>query len=309
MKYNDLKIQNEVSQAIQNYYGFNVSSIEFIPVGEESYAYAISTDQGQKYFVKYCEQAEVIKNIAIVNSLLIQLRHLPFVVAPIEAHGDTAFNILNGKMYVYAYIEGEVVRMGNGKFNKELVEELTKIMSAIHNSAPSVDLPEESFRNAFSARFEKLLTLATDGVLESDVKQLLLNNKEVINELIQKHDAISMKYLAEKPRFVLTHGDITGLNLIMSKDGIKLVDWDGAMFAPAERDINFLFDNPHFSIDDYFALTNRSHFEPDLKDYYGQDWALNSIIGNFESILNDGTAKGDKNEYIEEINEYLGYYK
>lgn len=309
MKFNDFNIQNEVTQAFQKYYSFKAISIEFIPVGEVSYAYIVSTDQGSQYFVKYTEQHDVIININRVNKLLTQLRQFPFVVPPVESNYQNSFDVMNGKISVYPYIEGEVIRMGNRKFDQDLVKELTKIMASIHVSETSVDLPKESFENNFAQRLENLLMLATKGELEEDLRLLLLDNEEVIRDLIIKHNVLSNKYLQIKPRFVLTHGDVTGLNVIRSTDGIKLVDWDNAMFAPAERDINFLFDNQYFSIDEYFALTHQSHFEPELKEYYGQDWSLNSIIGNFESILNQGRAKVDRNEYIEEINEYLDYYK
>lgn len=309
MKYNDLKVQSEISQSFENHYRFKITSTDFIPVGEESYAYILTTNNGDKYFAKYCEQPHVIENIDKVNSLLTELRSFPFVVPPIEANGQKSFGVINGEMYVYPYIEGELISMGNHEFNKELVDELTNIMASIHNSNPSVDLPKEQFKDTFSTRLEKLLKAAQNDSFDEDVKQLLVNNEKTICDVIDKHSSIANKYSQTKPRFVLTHGDITGLNLIKSNDGIKLVDWDGAMFAPAERDINFLLDNPHFSIEKYFELTHQNHFAPELKEYYGQDWALHDILGNFESILNDGRAKGDKNEYVDEINEYLSYFK
>lgn len=309
MKYNDSKVQSEISQSFQDQYGLKIISTDFIPVGEESYTYILTTDNGVKYFAKYCEQAGVIKNIDKVNDLLLQLKDYPFVVPPLRATGEKSFNVLNGKMYVYPYIEGEVINMGNDRFDKELVDELTKIMAAIHNASISVELPKEQFQNAFDERLTKLLEAAHADRVEEDIRQLLTNNETVVRDLIAKYDSIAHKYVGSHPRFVLTHGDITGLNLIRSNEGIKLVDWDGAMLAPAERDINFLFDNPNFSIEKYFELTHQNHFEPELKEYYSQDWALNSIIGNFESILNDDKARGDKRDYVDEINEYLSYYR
>ena len=106
------------------------------------------------------------------------------------------------------------------------------------------------------------------------------------------------KYKVNPPEFVLTHGDVTGLNIIKIGGGLKLVDWDGAMFAPKERDYIFFNGNPYFS----------TPHDTELREYYTDTWALDSIIGNFESLLSDGSEKADKNDYIEEIKLYLSYY-
>ena len=87
-----------------------------------------------------------------------------------------------------------------------------------------------------------------------------------------------------------------------------MVDWDGAMLAPRERDLNFLYDNPNFSLAKYAQLSGYQNFDLQMKEYYGRQWALDSIIGNFESLLRNSKSKVDENEYLEEIEKYLGYY-
>lgn len=116
------------------------------------------------------------------------------------------------------------------------------------------------------------------------------------------------KYIVSNPKLVLTHGDITGLNIILSEEGLKLTDWDGACYAPKERDFIFLFDNPNFSLEQYFQLTGEKYYDPLLKEFYNLDWALNSIIGNFENLINTNKSKDDKQECFDEIIEYLSYY-
>lgn len=68
-------------------------------------------------------------------------------------------------------------------------------------------------------------------------------------------------------------------------------------------------DNQHFDVDRYLQLTRRTRYYPELTAYYGQEWSLNSIIGNFESLLRADKCKGNKRDYIAEINRYLNYYR
>ncbi|HEV7424692.1 MAG TPA: phosphotransferase, partial [Candidatus Paceibacterota bacterium] len=115
------------------------------------------------------------------------------------------------------------------------------------------------------------------------------------------------KYYEAKTEFVLTHGDITGLNVILSKEGLKLIDWDGAMFAPFEKDLIFLLDNSHFPLDEYLKKMYKKTYNKELINYYGQQWSINTIMDNFEKLLSENINEKEKLESILEIEKYLGY--
>lgn len=312
MKYDNQNIKQSVVGGLKKYYGIDTNSIVFKPVGEESYSYLAIDKNGEQYFVKYCEKENVTKNIDLVNQLLVQLKEFDFIVPPIEAIGKTSFTVLSGKIYVYPYIDGEIVTIGNEKFEKELVDKLLDIMVKIHSSKDkiTVNLPIELFENNFDSDFEKLLALLNDkkNKVDSEVVSVLKTNENLICKLISEHTKLGEYYKNNKPSFVLTHGDITGRNIILVKDSLKLVDWDGAMIAPSERDLNFLLDNSHFSVNEYLNKMGKDSCDPKLKEYYGQQWALGNIIGNLENLLTMKLVPEDRAEYLEEAKEYIGYY-
>lgn len=312
MKYNDVTIEKSVLDVLKQTFDFDVVTSTFIPVGEESYAFSVALNNGSKYFVKYCDKQNIIKTMDKVNALLLQLKEFDFVVPPIEVNGKTSFEVGNGKIYVYPYIEGSVVCMGNKKFDKKLVDSLTGILVSIHSSKPKmlVELPNEEFENNYDQRLQKIIVNKNNDKLDSKAALLLKINEETIRNIIEKQNQVANDYKQRKPELVLTHGDVTGLNIIISNDGdIKLVDWDGAMLAPPERDLNFLLDNPNFSLDKYIQLSGYKHFDLQMKEYYGRQWALDSIIENFESLLSGSKSKTDNNEYLEEIEQYLNFYR
>lgn len=312
MKYDNQNIKRTITGGLKKHYGITLNSIDFKPVGEESYSYLATDSKGQKYFVKYCEKANVTKNIDLVNQLLVQLKDFDFVVPPVDVQGKTSFSLLTGKMYVYPYIDGEIFTIGNEKFEKDLVDKLLNIMVKIHSSKDKIkiDIPIENFENDFLTDFEKLLALRAKvgSKIDNEASSFLESNEEVIRKLISDHTKLGEYYKYNKPIFVLTHGDITGRNIIMAKDSLKLVDWDGAMIASPERDLNFLLDNPHFSVQAYLEKMGMNNYNPKLKDYYGQQWALGSIIDNLENLLTMDLTLEDHAEYLDEAKKYLGCF-
>lgn len=312
MKYGDVTIEKNVLDVLKQTFGFDVVTSTFIPVGEESYAFSVVLNNGNKYFVKYCDKQNIIKSIDMVNNLLLQLKHFDFVVPPFEINGKTSFEVGKGKIYIYPYIEGLVVHMGNKKFDKKLVDTLTEILVNIHSANPQIlaDLPKEEFENNYGQRLEQILVDKNNNKLDQKAALLLENYEESIRSIIKNQNQVASEYKQKNLGFVLTHGDVTGLNIIVTNQGnIKLVDWDGAMLTPPERDLNFLLDNPNFSLDKYMQLSGHKHFDLQMKEYYGRQWALDSIIENFESLLSGSESKADNNEYLEEIEDYLSFYK
>ena len=305
MKHNDQTIQDKITQLVKESFDLTVESIEFIPVGEESYVYKLIASSGV-FFVKFCEKTTIVQNIDVVNSLLVELDYLDFVIPPVKSKQGYSVPLNEGKVYIYPFIEGNIVTISNSDWDPDFVNTMIKIMADIHSAKNvRVKLPVESFTNNYESRLSTL----TSANFDEDVSNLLNKNLNLIQELIGKHNGLAKKYKNTQNRFVLTHGDITGLNVIKTEKGIKLVDWDGAMFAPPERDINFFSDNTHFSLQFYSKLTGLTDFKEELQDYYGQSWSLDCIIQNFESLRDGGASKSDKGEYVEEIEEYLGYYK
>jgi spectinomycin phosphotransferase/16S rRNA (guanine(1405)-N(7))-methyltransferase len=133
-------------------------------------------------------------------------------------------------------------------------------------------------------------------------------NEGSIAGIIEAQASEANVYRERSVALVLTHGDITGRNMIQTAQGLKLVDWDEAMLAPAERDINFFYDNPNFSLDHYYECVgkDRARFDRRLMEYYGRQWVIESILENFEKLLAP-IPESDKQEYLDEINQYIGY--
>ncbi|EKE00071.1 MAG: spectinomycin phosphotransferase [uncultured bacterium] len=234
---------------------------------------------------------------------------MDFVVSAIVKESRTSFDVLGGKLYLYPYINGDVVKMDNDKFPKDMVNTLTEILIKLHKVTPSINtqLPVEDYTSDNRRRFN--LLLASNPLYNSNIfLQTLTERKEKIDELITKYENLGNTLKLQNIQNILTHGDVTGLNFINTGEKLYLTDWDGAMLAPPERDLNFLVSNPNFSIEHYLQETGKVEYREDIKDYYGMRWSLDSILCNLEVLASIELKKNDIKEIIDEIDKYINYY-
>jgi len=309
MKYDNPTIKQAVGTSIRNNYGFDIKRMVFIPVGEESYAYKAIASNGKAYFAKYCGKPNIVKTINQVNSFLVEIVNKKYVVPPIVSNGNFSFELLEGRVYVYPYVEGEILTIPNEEFGKSLVNEITNIMADVHNidiNTVNTILPVEKFDTKTFIDSYKLLGKPPKAEVQNKVfKELWKKYHKGLGNYINDYVSQGQKYQKNLPNMVITHGDITGRNIILSEKGMMLVDWDGITLAPREKDLIFYLDNPNFSIDSYLKLIRQASYQPELAKYYGQRWAIESILDNFEKLSNAGTADELVKEYVDEIENYI----
>jgi Ser/Thr protein kinase RdoA (MazF antagonist) len=284
----------------------NIKAITFIPLGEESFGWKIVTEE-QTLFLKYCIQERILNNLPKINNLLLSLANFNFVVPPVLLDGKTELPFKDGYIYVYSFVEGNVYTIRNDEFDKELVNDLIKIMGEIHNvDISNLDIPKENFDYKFKEQYERILQDIDNGKTVPEVSRSDLGKLE---KVISSFDIKSQYYQQNCPEMVLTHGDITSRNILLTKDGsIKLLDWDEVKIAPKEKDINFLYDNPNFDFKYYQSITKSEDFIPDLRKYYGDVWALESVLVNIERLQYFKEEYGHIEYLLEEVVECLEYY-
>src|SRR6185437_16983788 len=76
----------------------------------------------------------------------------------------------------------------------------------------------------------------TSGPLAEPSRALLAARAEELAERLAEHDAVAAGVLQTRSRWVVTHGEPHGGNVIHDPAGdLHLIDWDTAMIAPRER--------------------------------------------------------------------------
>jgi hypothetical protein len=308
MRHEKAGLKEEIRTILQTRYHIDPTVLIFHPIGEESVSYVVK-DGENKYLVKYRLDIQKLDSISQVNTLLFELSHYPFIVAPLKTvDGKTEILLPEGIVYVFPFIEGTLSDVPNPDFPKALVEALTEIMIKVHNTRDlRSPVPKEEFKPWYRSIFQKIVLLAKDHP-QAIYAKIIDANQSKIEQIITNHENQAASLKKNPPPFVLTHGDITMFNFIESAQGVKLIDWDESMMGPKEFDLIFFVDNPHFDEKKYLSETGQKEIDKDIIQYYKDRWALDSIVKGLNDLATKELGAEDIKEKLSEVEEYLGYY-
>ena len=150
------------------------------------------------------------------NKLLLTLGNLAFIAPPVLLDGKTEVPFKEGYIYAYPFVEGEVYTIRNEEFDKSLVGSLTKMMGEIHKiDVSNIEIPRESFEYNFGEQYIQIIQDIENGI---EVPEISQDDFKKLNKVIADFEETSKDYRENPPNMVLTHGDITGRNIL----GLKM---------------------------------------------------------------------------------------
>lgn len=309
MRYEPKGLKEDIQAQLTSEYGIHSEKLTFIPIGEESISFKIGI-KNDTYIAKYNPDASTAPQTQKTHDLLLELADQDFIISPVKTLHQTTISLLeNGYISVFPFIKGPLVVEENTDFHEELVEKLVEICSLLQNKTSTVQtpLPAEDFEDNYMIAFNEVLKQAQMHA-EKPYAKISLQNERKIKELIEELSKLNAYYKKNTPPFVITHGDITGLNIIQVPGDIKLLDWDDCMLAPKERDLMFFIDSPFFNKEEYLQKVDESDIDEQLITYYKLRWALDSIVLNLQILATQDIAEADEKVKLMEVEEYLGYY-
>ncbi len=233
----------------------DVVRLDDVLEGGGAYHWSVATADGHRWFLT-CDDLAVKPwlgdDVDIVfqrltdayrTALELRRRGLGFVVAPIASRSGPPAARLDERhsLAVFEHVDGTPGRWGRPLVAPEGTE-LVELLASLHGhtdatparAARHLEVPDRS-------AFEHALTLLDQpwdaGPLAPDARELLRRNLDVITSSLADLDAAADVANAMTRRVVLTHGEPHPGNLIWTRDGLRLVDWDTVAMAPPERDL------------------------------------------------------------------------
>jgi len=146
----------------------------------------------------------------------------------------------------------------------------------------------------------------TSGPLAEPSRALLAARAEELAERLAGHDAVAAGVLETRSRWVVTHGEPHGGNVIHDPAGdLHLIDWDTAMIAPRERDLQMVLDDDLTGWDEYRATAGPVELDYEALGLYRRLWALADIASFVTTLRRPHADTTDMRHAYEALVHYL----
>ena len=147
----------------------------------------------------------------------------------------------------------------------------------------------------------------TSGPWAEPARVLLAGRAAEMAERLAGHDAVAARVVETRPRWAVTHGEPHGGNVIRDpQGGLHLIDWDTAMVAPRERDLQMVLDDDLTGWDEYRAAAGPVELDHEALGLYRRLWALADIASFVTTLHRPHADTTDMRHAHQALVYYLG---
>jgi spectinomycin phosphotransferase len=237
-----------LAAALQRDYGLAASAMRFIPVGETAWCYQVTNEQGGRWFVKLGRPGAIEPARAeFALELGRTLAELGLPVPRPEATRDGALWCWLGglRLAVFEFVDGAPLS-DQDLSAAGLTERVAGLAAGIHGATGVLAVPvpvTETFEvwaaglRGCLAELEAGAGGTADGLV-AEARALVWPQRVALLGSQERVQALGDAARSQPRERVLCHGDLRGDNLLGDRAGrVWVVDWDGAVLAPRERDL------------------------------------------------------------------------
>jgi Ser/Thr protein kinase RdoA (MazF antagonist) len=316
MKFEPLLDKYALRETLRKAYGYPVSTLAFLPEGEVGCHYIAECEDGKRYFVTLLTGSRLARfQVERLDFTLALTRHLfdaglfRSLVPPLRTLTGSLHSHFQGcPLILYEHISGGNLA-GAWPYPSGLLASLGRLTAQLHGVTPVLGL-EVPFIEHFTIPFEADLRtcLAELEAVDSrdrpgrqTLRDLLLPRREMLFGLLDRLHALGMEAQALHPPLVLVHTDLTPSNILHTPaGGLIIVDWEGAMLAPAEHDL-VLFACEGYStlLANYIGEAGKPRLYPQLFAYYFYRRNLEDLTDFLVQILHENTIDAEDRHDLE----------
>ena len=240
-----------ISACLDANYDLQLTSVAFLPIGYDPHAavYEVVSRDGTTRFLKV-RFGPVHEPSLLVPRALIDLG-VRNVLAPLRTRSSNLWCPLDGypgySVVLYPFVRGESAMVAG--LSDDQWREFGSTLRDVHASNLGERLrgrlPVETFSLPSAALVRRLSTLVDETGFESAAAARLAafwrEHAEQIRRMLARAESLGRSLRSRPFDYVLCHADIHAANVLVGVDGrIHLIDWDGPLIAPRERDLLFV---------------------------------------------------------------------
>jgi spectinomycin phosphotransferase len=277
--------------ALRHAYAISPIDVHFLPIGYDANAWVFRIDcaDGLRYFLKV-RQGSLYRASLTIPSYLDE-QGVRQVVAPIRTVSNTLSTHANGfTLILYPFING-----GNGAevgmtdadwraFGALLKQIHTTALPPVHYAQIRQETFVPQWAKLIGQLQAKLIAGDYDGPQEEALAIFWLARQDEIERIVETTVRLGEMLQAQPLARVLCHADAHTHNVLFDGHGrLHLVDWDGVILAPKERDLMFMLSSgTDEHPDNRDALCFRDGYgevdvNPIVLAYYRYEWVVQEI--------------------------------
>ncbi|HEX2843691.1 MAG TPA: aminoglycoside phosphotransferase family protein [Candidatus Limnocylindria bacterium] len=236
----------ELTAALSTGYGIEATAFAFVPgYDQRAASYAVTAIDG-RWFAKVRFGAAPAVPLEVPRALLDA--GVPNVLAPIHTRAGSLLHPMAGDRSLVAYPFATGRSAMEAGMTRDQWRTFGTTLLAVHDSGIDTvfagRLPDQAFALPSAGEVRGVLSgLGTprSGAAAERLDEVLRNQTERIGSMLDRAEALAAVLRSRPFERVLCHADIHAANVLVTEDGgILLVDWDGPMLAPRERDLLFV---------------------------------------------------------------------
>jgi len=316
----------DLAAALADGWGLTGAELEYVPEGGGSHHWRcragreerfVSVDDLTATFHAATDPDTAFSALERAYGTAGALRHvagLEFVVAQIPDREGRPLRRL-GRSYalrVEPVVPGEPGTFGEyAPDDRRAVAALMRRLHAASGRVPA-GLPQTAdlripSRASLDAALVQIDRQWSSGPWAEPARALLAGRAAEVAERLAGHDTVAARILETRARWVVTHGEPHGGNVIRDPEGgLHLIDWDTAMVAPRERDLQMVFDDDLTGWDEYRAAAGPVELDGEALGLYRRLWALADIASFVTTLRRPHADTTDMRHAYEALVYYLG---
>jgi spectinomycin phosphotransferase len=312
----------QIINRLQEEYGLSIEIISFLPLGADvsSSVYRAITIDKEYYFVKL-RKGGLFKKSSVVIPNFLSTSGMKQVIPPLKTKtGQLWINITHFIAALYPFVDGHAGL--DTKMSSQQWSEFGAALKRFHIA----DIPKkltngiqrENFSPQWRDKVKMHLEYVEKGVFKDHVQieatDFLKSKKSEILGVVKRDEHLAQILRGKVPEFILCHSDIHGYNLLVDKNGaLYIIDWDGLIFAPKERDLMFIGGghgdsgySPQEEVEMFYQGYGQTNINKIAIAYYRYERIIMDIVDDCDLIFLSNAGEENQNAALEDLkNKFL----
>ncbi|MFY9864136.1 MAG: phosphotransferase [Trebonia sp.] len=238
---------SDVAAALARQWALTVQDMSYLPVGFGGYHWLAADQTGSRWFVTVSDlTAPRVPDLPAAMQTAAWLATeagLEFVVAPVPTRAGQVVSYLDGRhaLTLFPYLDAAPSRFEDPIDDGDRAA-IIDLLARLHTAIPKgIQVPRRPLQLASRQVIEQALASLgvrwTGGPYAEPGRDLLARYERPLRQVFARFDGLLDRVREAGGLHVITHGEPHPGNLLRTRAGLCLVDWDMTALARPERDL------------------------------------------------------------------------